>query len=241
MTAETATQPVRKATRRPSAVVRALLLDSARRTFAAKGYAGASTREIATAAGVHEALIFRHFGNKVNLFRSAVVEPFRQLIDDFVDRWEEHEVPDAMSTDDLCSAWIHSLHALLRDHRDLVVALIAANAFDSGRGAGSSAGVDPDGVAAVGPMTDAFARPLERLERFSRREMRGRGLAGNPTIVVRAMFGMVMSMAVLDDWFFDGVPDVPPAATVTREMTDLMMFGIAGHPPSDVVSGRQVR
>src|SRR5690606_28715789 len=71
----------RRPVRRPSAVVRGLLLDSARRLFAARGYAGASTREIAADAGVNEALIFRHFGNKVGLFRAAVVEPFRALID----------------------------------------------------------------------------------------------------------------------------------------------------------------
>ncbi len=216
------TEEPRRAVRRPSAVVRGLLLDSARRLFAARGYAGASTREIATEAGVNEALIFRHFGNKVGLFRAAVVEPFRELIDDFVDSWEATYISNSLSTEDLTGAWIHALHDLMREHRDLVVALIAANSFDA-------EGDDPEG----GPLSDAFARPLERLERFTRREMAGRDLAANPTVAVRATFGMVMSMAVFDDWFFSGVARPPSGETIAREMTDLVVYGIAGRPVGD--------
>lgn len=212
--------PARRPVRRPSAVVRALLLESARRLFATKGYAGASTREIATAAGVNEALIFRHFGNKVGLFRAAVADPFRELIDEFVDHWEQTYDSNSMSTEDLTAAWIHALHDLMREHRELVVALIAANTFD--------ADADADADPGDGPLTDAFARPLERLERFTRREMAGRGLAGNPTVSVRATFGMVMSMAVLDNWFFSGVARPPSGATLAREMTDLVVYGFVG-------------
>lgn len=212
----TATEtPTPRQVRRPSSVVRGLLLDSARRLFAAKGYAGASTREIASDAGVNEALIFRHFGNKVGLFRSAVVDPFRELIDDFVDSWEATYVANSMTTEDLTGAWISALHDLMREHRELVVALFTANSSH------------PDDREA-GPLSDAFARPLERLERFTRREFAGRGLAANPTVAVRATFGMVMSMAVFDDWFFSGVSRTPSPGTVVREMTDLVVFGIAG-------------
>ncbi|MGQ0630953.1 MAG: TetR/AcrR family transcriptional regulator [Sporichthyaceae bacterium] len=219
--AETAVAPA-KGVRRPSAVVRALLIDSARRCFAAKGYNGASTREIAAEAGVHEALIFRHFGNKVSLFREAVVEPFRALIEDFVDRWESDQVPATMSTEELTGAWVQALHEMMRAHRDLVVALIAANAFEA-----DSSG---DGQ----PLTDAFTRPLERLERFTRREMKGRGLIGDPSVSVRALFAMVMSMAVLDDWFFGGLTNRPSREHVTAEMTRMVVYGITGSASADI-------
>ena len=202
--------------RRPSAVVRGLLLDSARQLFAAKGYAGASTREIAEQAEVREALIFRHFGNKAGLFRASVVDPFRGIIEGFVDDWEATHESNTMSTHELTGAWITSLHGLMREHRELVVALITANTFEEES--------DPDGV----PITDAFAGPIRRLETFTRREMAGRGLTGDPMIGVRATFGMVMTMAVLDDWFFAGVARRPDSETVTREMTDLVVSGITG-------------
>jgi AcrR family transcriptional regulator len=214
MVEQVPTQQVR--VRRPSAVVRGLLQDAARKLFASRGYAGASTREIAVAAGVREALIFRHFGNKVGLFRAAVVEPFRDAIEGFVDEWETNRLPANLSTEEITGVWIDSLHGLMRRHRELVVALLTANAFD--------AEADPDDAS----LTDAFAGPLARLEGFTRREMAGRGLTGDPTIAVRATFGMVMAMAVLDDWFFSGVSRRPPHAVITAEMTELVLHGIAG-------------
>jgi len=42
--------------------------------FARKGYAGATTRELAAAAGVNEVTLFRHFGSKKNLFASIINE-----------------------------------------------------------------------------------------------------------------------------------------------------------------------
>jgi len=211
--------PVR-AIRRPSAVVRGLLLDAAQKLFAERGFAGASTREIAALAGVREALIFRHFGNKSGLFHAAVVEPFRNLIEEFVDRWEAEHLPRSLTTEELTGAWISALYTLMREHRELVVTLVAAHAFD-----GETA---PDGE----PFTDAFARPMDRMERFTRRELAGRGLTADPTITVRALFGMVMSMAVLDDWFFSGVTRPPARARVIAQMTDVALHGIIGRSPS---------
>jgi AcrR family transcriptional regulator len=43
--------------------------------FAEKGYARATTRALAAAAGVNEVTLFRHFGSKQNLF-AAVIERF---------------------------------------------------------------------------------------------------------------------------------------------------------------------
>lgn len=44
------------------------ILDVARRIFARKGYEGTTTREIAAAAKVNEAIIFRHFPTKEELY-----------------------------------------------------------------------------------------------------------------------------------------------------------------------------
>ena len=49
------------------------LLDSALDLFAAKGFEGTTTKEIAAAAGVTEAIIFRHFPSKEALY-SAVLD-----------------------------------------------------------------------------------------------------------------------------------------------------------------------
>src|SRR5271166_6656252 len=48
------------------------LLDAALELFSRKGFDGATTKEIAAAAGVNEAIIFRHFPNKQALYTAVV-------------------------------------------------------------------------------------------------------------------------------------------------------------------------
>jgi AcrR family transcriptional regulator len=48
------------------------ILQAAAGVFSAQGYAGATTRAIAGAAGVSELTLFRHFGSKKNLFMQVV-------------------------------------------------------------------------------------------------------------------------------------------------------------------------
>ncbi|WP_313406544.1 helix-turn-helix domain-containing protein [Aeromicrobium sp.] len=53
---------------------RAQIIDSARAVFARQGYAGSRTREIAAEAGVNEAMLYRHFPSKEELFEASVLE-----------------------------------------------------------------------------------------------------------------------------------------------------------------------
>lgn len=53
---------------------RAQIAESARRVFAANGYAATRTRDIAAEAGVNEAMIYRHFPSKEELFEASVIE-----------------------------------------------------------------------------------------------------------------------------------------------------------------------
>lgn len=48
------------------------LLETAIDLFSRKGFAGTTTREIATAAGVNEAIIFRHFATKQDLYKAIL-------------------------------------------------------------------------------------------------------------------------------------------------------------------------
>jgi AcrR family transcriptional regulator len=58
--------------RRDAAATRQLLLDAARRRFAADGYTATSVRDIAAEAGVNVALISRYFESKEGLFRACL-------------------------------------------------------------------------------------------------------------------------------------------------------------------------
>ena len=52
----------------------AAVLASARRLFAAKGYAGTTNREISAAAGLAHTAIYNHFGSKAQLFTAVFVD-----------------------------------------------------------------------------------------------------------------------------------------------------------------------
>lgn len=58
--------------RLPAAKRREQLLDTAASLFASKGYAGATTAELARAAGVTEPIIYRHFASKRDLFVALI-------------------------------------------------------------------------------------------------------------------------------------------------------------------------
>jgi TetR/AcrR family transcriptional regulator len=60
--------PVARQTRISAPERKEKILAAAGELFARKGFAGATTKELALAAGINEALLFRHFGNKEELY-----------------------------------------------------------------------------------------------------------------------------------------------------------------------------
>lgn len=106
---------------------RRLLLEAAHDVFIAKGYAGASTREIAERAGVSETLMFRYFGSKVGLFREALVAPFAAFVRSFNERWTA-SLDEGYDVEGLTRQFIGELFDLFRSHRGLVLMLWGADA-----------------------------------------------------------------------------------------------------------------
>ena len=60
--------PTAAAARLPGDERRSRILDAALKVFAKRGFHGATTRELAKAAGVSEALMYRHFATKEDLY-----------------------------------------------------------------------------------------------------------------------------------------------------------------------------
>ena len=56
------------------------ILDAALVLFAKNGYADTSTKEISVQAGVSEALIFKHFGNKDSLLSHLIKSGYRRIL-----------------------------------------------------------------------------------------------------------------------------------------------------------------
>ncbi|MDX2116087.1 MAG: TetR/AcrR family transcriptional regulator [Planctomycetota bacterium] len=136
-------------TRLPAAKRREQLLDTAVALFADKGYGGATTAELAKAAGVTEPIIYRHFASKKDLFIAAI------------DRTSEH----------ITATWERQLRTA-RDPAHRLRRLIGANPMVTDRGQGFYRVIiqammeikDPD-------VLEAIQRHIIALHRFVAREV----------------------------------------------------------------------
>ncbi len=72
--------------RLPATERRQQLLDTAAQLFAQRGYSGATTAELARAAGVTEPIIYRHFSSKRDLFIALI----DQTGEETIRLWEKH-------------------------------------------------------------------------------------------------------------------------------------------------------
>jgi TetR/AcrR family transcriptional regulator len=69
--------PVTRQTRKPASVRKEQILAAAGELFSRKGFAGTTTRELAAAARLNEALLFRHFGNKEEIYWAVLEQRCR--------------------------------------------------------------------------------------------------------------------------------------------------------------------
>jgi AcrR family transcriptional regulator len=223
MSAEAASRSSRS--RRSGDEVRARLLTAGRDVFAERGYAGASTKEIARRAEVGEVLLFRHFGNKAGLFDEAVLDPFEGFVEEWVRRWARHGLRGE-SIEEIAADYVELLYGFFEQNRQLVTALISARAHH-----------------------ETTATRLEEL--FSRLEATVRegsaeyGLpAGDPVLTVRLTFGMVLSAVVHDELLFP-VSESLSRERIVNEICRFLMHGIShvpeGPAPNKSVSARRRR
>ena len=197
--------------RRSGDEVRARMLGAAREVFAERGYAGATTKQIAIRAEVGEVLLFRHFGNKEGLFDEAVLVPFDSFVDQWSDRWARHGL-SGDSVFELGRAYIELLYGFFDDNRQLVVALLSAQAHH------------PSAVARLQAM---FVRLAETVREATAEY----GLTTrDPVSTVRLTFGMVLSTVEHAQLFFaDGAR--PSRAELIDQLTRYMLYGV-GRPDS---------
>jgi AcrR family transcriptional regulator len=100
------------------------ILEAAAHLFAERGYARATTRALAEAAGVNEVTLFRHFGSKEGLF-SAIIEAYAApalntaIAAELTGEYRQ----------DLLTMGTHVLHALLERREAMRLMLCEAEHF----------------------------------------------------------------------------------------------------------------
>jgi AcrR family transcriptional regulator len=203
--------PAKRRRLRTSEEVRSLIMAAARRCFAAHGYAGTTTRQISTEAGVVENLIFTNFGNKEALFDAAIVEPFRQAIDTFLERLGGQSDHSAEFTS---HEFVTNLYDMLEGNSELLIALMT----------------DPRHEQPLLPF-------LEELERVGAHELGLHGHTGvDLQVIIRCQFGMVAFNAAFGDHLYR--PDsVPSRERVIAEMSAFIVGGSANRSAKRSVKG----
>jgi AcrR family transcriptional regulator len=200
--------------RRAPGEVERLIIDAAREVFAAKGYAGATTREIAGVADVHEPMVYRRFGSKAKLFEETVLAPFNEVISKYLDAYQPHPDPKA-TMEELVKRFIEPFYALLRERRDLLLALFAAAAFH-------------DDFSDDGTLTlTGFGQLIDRLQPQLEIEAKARPLHQiDVAAAIRVAIAMIMGVAILGDWLQPEGTQVAHDRLV-NEMARMSIYGIS--------------
>lgn len=183
------TEPIRRRRqRRSSEDVLGLIREAALQLFAERGYAGATTQEIARKADVSETLLFRHFGGKANLYDAVVSGPFLKIMESFGEeqqaRSEGIEAPNARKQSG-------ELFDFFEQNREVFSALVLGSAAAEGADPVRLAGLEATFRQAADGVGAAYARAAKEPP-------------FDLDIAVRLIFGMVAAAVLLRPMLFSG-------------------------------------
>jgi len=215
--------------RRSTEQVRGALLDAAAALFARRGYASASTKEIAHAAGTSETAVYKHFESKAQLFRAAVLVPFTGFIEDYTEAFRNQMASDKNDYE-LIHATIRAMFDHFDQHRNSLLALIAASG-------------DPEAEPAMRDATTLMNEMYDQLHGLTVERWQDGG--GFPLerskLWLRMMAGMMTSLTALEPMFVPGGTDRPTRDELIDTACDLLLYGLLPEKPQQYKDGLKPR
>ena len=166
--------------------------ESAQQLFGERGYAAATTKEVAQLADVSETLLFRHYGSKAALFDAVVTEPFRQLMDEFVQKFPDPTLPGIREGED--KIFTRRVFELFERNEAVFQAVLAGPSP-------ASAGEPTPGLNGLTPYFDRAADQV--MQRYA---AAGLEPAYPLDLSIRLTFGMIASSVLMRKLLF---PDRP--------------------------------
>ena len=115
----------RRAPRRSTEEVRELILETATRLFAERGYAQTSMRDIAAEAAMSLSVLYRQFESKDELFSATLLAPFLKSFEEFAAAWSS-QLENPWGDEQLIGEFVRDLFLNLTENRQLLVTLLAA-------------------------------------------------------------------------------------------------------------------
>lgn len=180
------------------------ILVAGRAVFLEQGLNGARTRTIAEQAGITEAVLYRHFESKEEIFTAAVLEPLRALLDDLLDRSRA-----LLAGGEARPRLVMRLESLWLERLAEIVPLLGPALFDDqALGRECYRGI-------VAPFLDGLARAAVE---------NGLLPPGEAAELVRAIFGTNL-LLVLDRLQQGQDVDIPSLA---GQLSDLYLLGLSG-------------
>ncbi|MER7012603.1 TetR family transcriptional regulator [Saccharopolyspora sp. NPDC000359] len=104
--------------KRDSAATKEALLQAASALFAERGFSATTVRDVATRAGVNQALLFRYFGSKQELFAAVLDHNSTELIAGQPPEGLPRRILDGLLSADQLSGEEHPIAAMLRSYSD---------------------------------------------------------------------------------------------------------------------------
>jgi AcrR family transcriptional regulator len=205
MAAGRATQNPGSARRKPGQL-RQELIEVARASFIEAGFKGASMRQIAARANTTDAMLYRYFDSKAELFEASVLSPFKEFVSGLVSEWQSQPV-SSLPNETLLASFTEQVYDFTVEHRRLMLALIAADAFDD----------DP-----TGNVRQAFTETIGQIVHQVKAEQEARGLSAvDIEIAAPAMMAMIIATALLEEWLLAHTASGPTRQRILAELTQI--------------------
>jgi AcrR family transcriptional regulator len=207
--------PRMKPKRRKSSDLRSAILAAAQQVFTERGYAAASTREIAERAHAAEPLIFRHFGKKAKLFAAAVFDPIERTLDEHLGELRKLYNAPPRSPIVGIRSYVEVILGTIRRNKRLFIAYLNAITFHAEDFAQSEGSHAPP----------SFQARLVHLERTSS-EMQGKSqlVILDRHFEIRLILLFLCSVGLFDDLFFDALEQ--DDERVIRSVVKLLTMGV---------------
>lgn len=180
------------------------ILVAGRAVFLEQGLNGARTRTIAEQAGITEAVLYRHFESKEEIFEAAVLEPLRAMLGDLLERSRA-----LLAGEEARPRLVMRLESLWLERLAEIVPLLGPALFDD-QTLGRKCYQD-----IVAPFLDGLQQAAVSSGLLPADEARG---------LVRAIFGTNL-LLVLDRLQQGQDVDIPSLA---GQLSDLYLLGLSG-------------
>src|SRR2546428_6394119 len=194
------------------------IIEVAVRLFSQKGFRGTTTKEIAAAAGVNEAIIFRHFSTKSELYaaiidrkaNSAAMKALRSALAEAIEQSDDRQVFETLA--------FHMLEFHERD--DTAMRLLLYSALERHE------------LAEMITRNHILKTHQQMGEYVKKRMAEGVFRRMDPMVAVRGFMGMVIGHVMNKKFFLCAGGHAPPNITnrqAAAAFTDLFLAAMTNH------------